>query len=155
MKPTPDMFALGLAALAVAGEWLVPLGVLPPASVASAVSWAGAALAIAGFALEAAAGAALGRKATPVKPFTPPTALVSDGVFGWTRNPLYVGMLVLLPGLALALSLDWGVVLVPVLWFCLDRFVVPHEEAALRHAFPAAFDAYAARVPRWIGLPRR
>lgn len=151
MRATPDLYAAALAALALAGEWLLPLNVLPPMSLLGWASWAGAALAVAGFALELAAGRALAGAGTSVRPFAAPNALVISGVFAHSRNPLYVGMLLLLAGLALALSLDWGVVLVPVLWLCLDRLVVPHEEAALRAHAPEAWAAYAARVPRWIG----
>jgi len=146
----PDAYALGGLALAIAGEWFVPVNWLPTPGLTSPLSWLGALLAIAGIALEATAGRALTQAATTVRPYGSPSKLVTTGPFALSRNPLYVAMLMLLAGVALAFSLEWGLVLLPVLWLCLDRLVVPHEESALREAFGAAFDSYAATVRRWL-----
>ena len=75
--------------------------------------------------------------------------LVTSGPFGWSRNPFYVGLLLVLAGVVVAFSLDWGIVTVPLVWVALDRVVVPREEAMLRERF-AGFDAYARRVRRWV-----
>jgi hypothetical protein len=109
-------------------------------------------LAIAGFALEMWAGMALSRAKTTVRPFSAPAALVETGPFAWSRNPLYCGMLLILIGVSVALSVEWGVVLTPVLWFALDRFVIPAEELALSAAFPDAWRGYIARTCRWMGV---
>lgn len=146
----PDAYALAVLAVAIAGGWLFPLAFLPAPGLLSIVTWLGVVVALAGFLLEAAAARALVSAATPVRPFTAPNALVTTGPFAWSRNPLYVGMLILIAGVALALSLEWGLLLVPLLWLCLDRLVIPHEETALREAFGAAFDGYAQRVRRWL-----
>jgi protein-S-isoprenylcysteine O-methyltransferase Ste14 len=146
------MLALAVVAGALVLEWLLPISVLPPAGLTSAVTWIGAAVAVAGFALEAAAGAALGRAGTDTRPYGTPTALVETGPFRWSRNPLYLGMLILVTGLAVAAGVEWGVLLLPLLWLGLDRMVIPAEERSLREAYPREWQAYAARVPRWIGM---
>jgi protein-S-isoprenylcysteine O-methyltransferase Ste14 len=148
------MYALAVFAAALLLEWLWPIGVLPAASLTSLHSWLGAALVLAGFAIEAAAGSALSRARTATKPFAAPAALVETGPFAWSRNPLYCGMLLLLIGVFVAVSVEWGIMLTPLLWLALDRFVIPAEEAALAAAFPAAWRDYAARTPRWIGVRR-
>ncbi len=124
---TPDAFA-ALAILAtLLGEWLLPLPILPPASVTGPATLIGALIAIAGLSLEIAAARALARANTPTRPNQPPTALVTSGPFAHSRNPFYAGILLLLTGLALTASLDWSVIFLPLVWLMLDRFVIPAE----------------------------
>lgn len=92
--------------------------------------------------------AAAGR-GTPA-PLDPPRALVTRGLYRLTRNPIYVGVLLVLIGEAVlfeSLALV-GYALVVWLWFHL--FVVGYEERALGKKFGAAYDAYCRTVPRWI-----
>jgi protein-S-isoprenylcysteine O-methyltransferase Ste14 len=89
---------------------------------------------------------------TTVNPLRPEkaTALVSGGIFGLSRNPMYLGMMLALLawatflGNALALLLVWGF----VGW--INRLQIAPEERALRTHFGAEFEAYAAKVRRWI-----
>jgi len=111
----------------------------------------GALVAIAGLALEILAARALARAATSARPFAAPDALVTAGVFSLSRNPFYCGIIVLLAGIAVALSLDWALLTLPLFWLALDRRVVPDEERRLEEAFGDTYRAYAARTPRWIG----
>lgn len=84
-----------------------------------------------------------------------PSALVTDGVNAYTRNPMYVGM----AGMLLARStwLGRAASLLPaaafVIW--IDRLQVPAEEKDLREIFAGSYDDYAALVPRWVGGIRR
>jgi protein-S-isoprenylcysteine O-methyltransferase Ste14 len=91
------------------------------------------------------------------------SALVTDGPYGWSRNPTYaVAMLQFLLWAALALYLlalgpwRWTLAIaaigLPALFFLInDRIVMPTEEAMLRKLHPEEYDAYAARVRRWFG----
>lgn len=93
-----------------------------------------------------------GRHGTTVNPVHPEESseLVTGGIYRVTRNPMYLGDLLLLLG--------WGVFLgsVPaliasglfVLW--IDRLQIPREETALRTRFGEAYDAYCQRVRRWV-----
>ena len=89
---------------------------------------------------------------THVEPWKPATALVTDGVFGWLRNPMYVGLTLILAGLSVLLASDWmlvmTIVFVPVIHFG----VVKREERYLEAKFGDAYRAYKARVPRY-GIP--
>lgn len=144
---TPDAFA-ALALLAtLLGEWLLPLPILPPASLTSPITWLGILLAILGFTLELSAARALASARTPTRPNATPTALVTTGPFRWTRSPFYIGILLLLAGLSLALSLDWSLLTLPLFAVALDRLIISTEEQRLSAAFPEAWQTYSATTP--------
>jgi protein-S-isoprenylcysteine O-methyltransferase Ste14 len=87
---------------------------------------------------------------TPVKPGQPPTALVTGGLFRWTRNPMYLGQLLMMAGIALLEGTlgPWGVVAAHAAllhW----GYVLP-EERALQAAFGPSFEGYRERVRRWL-----
>lgn len=147
----PDAYAAAAILLAIALEFLVPLPILPPFALISLPTLIGAALAIAGLLLELSAARALTNAHTTTRPNQPPSALVTSGPFTQTRNPFYLGILILLAGLALIASLDWSIILLPLFWLALDRLVVPHEEQKLRDAFPAEWEGYSTTTPKWLG----
>lgn len=92
------------------------------------------------------------RHRTTFNPLRPQaaSALVSTGVYAFTRNPMYLGMLVVLVAWAVYLSNLAAAALVPLFVPVLNRLQIQPEERVLRAKFGAAFDAYAARVRRWI-----
>lgn len=93
---------------------------------------------------------------TTVEPFRPEqaSALVTDGPNALTRNPMYVGMAGLLTAHALARGGVLPALPVAVFVALIDRVQIQPEEAALRELFGQEYDAYCARVPRWLpGLP--
>lgn len=96
------------------------------------------------------------RHRTTVNPFAPDkaSALVTDGPFGFTRNPMYVGMALALTGHAIGRG-GWRTLL-PVAAFVavIDRTQIPAEEAAMARLFEDDYAAYRARVPRWVARPR-
>lgn len=104
----------------------------------------------AGVALNLLADGAFKRAGTTVKPQLESTALVTAGAFAVTRNPMYLGMALLLAGLWLALgSLTPGF---PVIAFALliDRYYVRPEEEKLARIFGARYTAYRRQVRRWL-----
>ena len=79
--------------------------------------------------------------------------LVTEGVYRLCRNPMYVGNLLIVAGLAVASnSLTCLLVVIAAVRVCRIIAIVAAEEAFLRNKFGAAYDQYAADVPRW--LPR-
>jgi protein-S-isoprenylcysteine O-methyltransferase Ste14 len=89
-------------------------------------------------------------RGTP-SPTDPPRALVERGLYRFSRNPMYVGvMLAALGQAAWALS-PWTFVYAVALAILFHLRVVMYEEPVLRRSFGAAYDAYTARVPRWLG----
>lgn len=103
-----------------------------------------------GFGLEAAAAGLFRRARTAVQPWKPSTALVTQGIYRVTRNPIYVGMAIIYAALAVGMnSLPALVLLLPCL-VVIDRFVVMREEHYLRARFGPAYLAYTQEVRRWL-----
>ena len=80
----------------------------------------------------------------------PTTAIVSDGVYRFTRNPMYVSMVVIYVGIALLIRAPWALVLLPVVMIAVDRLVIAKEESYLRGKFGDIYVNYCSRVRRWI-----
>jgi protein-S-isoprenylcysteine O-methyltransferase Ste14 len=132
------------------GAWLlqklVPLPVTPPAL--SRIG--GGALIVAGLGLCWWSVGLFRSKHTSIIPIRPSAALVLTGPYRWTRNPMYLGLLLAYIGAALALQLIWGLILLPIVVVAVDRLVIRKEERYLGRAFGPAYDDYRRRVRRWI-----
>ena len=117
---------------------------------ASAVEGAAIMLAVTGFLMAVAAIQRHMRVALSASCFGEPARLVTDGPFAISRNPIYLAFL--LPMASLGAVSPVAAVLGAAAYVALtDRLVIRAEEKVLRREFGAAFDAYAARVPRWVG----
>jgi protein-S-isoprenylcysteine O-methyltransferase Ste14 len=93
------------------------------------------------------------RRNTTVNPHRPEsaTALVTSGVYRWTRNPMYLGLAILLLGWAVKLG-TLSALLGPWLFVVLIQYVqIRPEEQALRTRFEKDYDDYCTRVNRWLG----
>ncbi|UCE85307.1 MAG: isoprenylcysteine carboxylmethyltransferase family protein [Deltaproteobacteria bacterium] len=88
-------------------------------------------------------------RGTPA-PIDPPQALVVRGLYRYTRNPMYVGVLSLLLGEALFFSSRWLLLQAVILFGLFHSFVLLYEEPTLRRTFGTAYTRYCASVPRWI-----
>jgi protein-S-isoprenylcysteine O-methyltransferase Ste14 len=112
---------------------------------------AGIGLIVAGFAFSAWARLAFKSNSAEIYPWSEAhSALVTSGPFRFSRNPMYLGLLVIGVGAALVAG-TWLMWLVPVLLFVLDNFViVPFEECSMERTFRDAYRVYRARVRRWI-----
>jgi len=111
---------------------------------------AGWLLVVLGLGLMAAAAAQMLRRRTTLDPHGAPSSLVTEGVFRWTRNPIYLGDLLLLAGLCLLWRAPLALLLVPLLGLVLSRRFIQPEEARLSARFPAQFAAWSARTRRWL-----
>ena len=89
---------------------------------------------------------------TTVNPMTPDatTALVVSGIYRVTRNPMYLGFLLLLLAELVWLANPVAFLVAPAFVLYLNRFQIGPEEVALRSRFGAEFHSYAAHVRRWI-----
>jgi protein-S-isoprenylcysteine O-methyltransferase Ste14 len=76
--------------------------------------------------------------------------LVTRGPFRFTRNPMYLGLVIATLGIAFWVG-AWPMFLAPIAAFVTTNWVhIPFEEAKMRRQFGAEFDAYVSRVRRWI-----
>jgi len=87
---------------------------------------------------------------TNVEPWKPSLRLVTEGIFAWMRNPMYVGLILLLVGLAIALGSDWTLVLVLPAALILHFGVVKREERYLTATFGESYQTYTSTVPRYF-----
>jgi protein-S-isoprenylcysteine O-methyltransferase Ste14 len=91
------------------------------------------------------------RKArTTLDPYGRVSAIVTSGIYRFTRNPIYLGFLLMLIGLPLNSGSYWGVVLVPVFLLSMNSLVIEKEEAYLEKKFKDVYSSYKSRVRRWL-----
>ena len=88
--------------------------------------------------------------ATPVPTNQPTRVLVTTGVHGWTRNPIYLGMFLIYGGVGVAARSPWTLILTLPLALTIRYGVVAREEAYLERRFGDAYRDYKARVRRWL-----
>jgi len=109
----------------------------------------GALMLFAGSALAISALGAFRAARTHPEPWKPSRALVTRGIFRWLRNPMYVGGVLILAGLSIALASDWMLVLTIGSALLIHYGVVLREERYLTARFGAAYTASRDAVPRY------
>ncbi len=87
---------------------------------------------------------------TAVLPHREATTLVTNGIFGRSRNPIYLGMALILLGWVLRLDQPLALPLLPLFMWIIERRFIDSEEAALARRFPAAWSRYAQATRRWL-----
>ena len=142
----PPVWTAAAAALAWAASMVLPWAVLGvPGRVLGAV------LVLAGFAAMLFAVMEMTKAKTTVIPRRQPDALVTSGIFEWSRNPIYLGDALVVAGVMLWLQVPWALPLVGVFgWILRSRFI-DGEEQRLTETFGAEFALWAARTGRWFG----
>ncbi|MFN3659593.1 MAG: methyltransferase family protein [Pseudolabrys sp.] len=109
----------------------------------------GLALIAAGMGLAIPAILAFRTVGTHVEPWKPSSVLVTAGVLSWLRNPMYVGLIATVAGLAILLASDWMLVMAVVFALTLHYGVVLREERYLEGKFGDAYRRYKESVPRY------
>ena len=147
IAPPPLVF-LGFLAAAALMEALVPMSITRFSPYArylpgGLLFTTGVLIGVAGIRRFHAAG-------TNIPPTLPTTALVADGPYQWSRNPLYDAMMLIYAGLAIAAGSVWALVFLVPLFLVIDKGVVAREERYLERKFGDAYGQYKARVRRWI-----
>ncbi len=142
--PPPTWIALPLAAAwALERRWPWPL--MPP-RIAVPI----ALVCLGTLVVPLAALVAFRRARTTWHPWGAADALVTDGPYRWSRNPMYVGLLALHLAVTLLLNSTWGLVLFPAAVAALRWLVIAKEEAYLTRRFGDAYRDYCTRVRRWL-----
>ena len=145
----PPLIYLGVLAIALALDWLmtgpgfgVPYGLRMAAATL---------LLIAGLALILIAGGSFSAAKTNIPPWKPSTAIVSTGVYRYTRNPMYLGMALIY--IALSLFADSLIALAGLLVVLaiMQYGVIAREERYLEAKFGPSYREYKGRVGRWVG----
>jgi protein-S-isoprenylcysteine O-methyltransferase Ste14 len=114
------------------------------------IRYIGLALAFLGFLLGIGAFIEFRRAHTTVDPHGSVKQLVTSGIFRFSRNPIYVGFLLMVIGLPLNFGLYWGFVLAPFFVLAMNGLVITHEEAYLERKFGKEYTTYMSHVRRWL-----
>jgi protein-S-isoprenylcysteine O-methyltransferase Ste14 len=132
---------IGFGLDAVIGTGSLPSSVAVPVGAGSIITGAG---------LMGSFVRAFTRARTPIDPYKPSEAIVTDGPYRLTRNPGYLGMALTYAGIALVSNALWVLVPLPVAIAVIDRGVIAREERYLERKFGTPYVDYKRRVRRWI-----
>jgi protein-S-isoprenylcysteine O-methyltransferase Ste14 len=144
----PAIFLVSVAAGFVA-RWIWPVHAVP-AAWAPAARVAGLVLIAGWLGIGIWAVATFRGVGTTPNPTQPTTALAFGGPYRFTRNPMYLGFVLMQIGVALAMNVLWPLVFVVPSIVVTDRAVIAPEEAYLERRFGASYLEYKRRVRRWI-----
>lgn len=143
--PPPVIFA-GYLIGALLLHWVLPLP-LPWLGFMRAL---GGLIAVCGLFLAAAAIKRMSMAHTSADLRKPTTALVTEGPYAHSRNPIYLGLLAVYLGFGLMAGTLWGILLSPFLLLTVERAVIRVEEAYLQERFDSRYSQYKARVHQWL-----
>lgn len=90
------------------------------------------------------------RAGTRPEPWKPTTALVTDGPFRFSRNPMYLGFSLIYLAVALSIGSGWTLALFPVVLLVMHHGVIQREERYLERRYGEAYRDYRRRVRRWL-----
>ncbi|AGP40935.1 hypothetical protein BE04_05385 [Sorangium cellulosum] len=139
-----------LLLLVVAAMWLTH-ALLPRASaLPEPYRWFGLVPLALGVAAAIAARAQFARAETEINTFAEPTRLVTEGLFRWSRNPMYLGMGLAAAGMATLSGAATSFLLALAFVVVVDRWYIAFEERRLRARFGAAYETYARSTRRWV-----
>lgn len=145
IAPPPLIFFGGLA-ISLLVNWFVPLPLVP-----APFNWMiGLILIALGLWLGASAFRAMRRAGTPVDPYESPTALVAEGPFRVSRNPIYLGFTLIYLGFACTFNALWAILFLPISLALIHFGVIVREERYLERKFGETYSRYKASVRRWL-----
>jgi protein-S-isoprenylcysteine O-methyltransferase Ste14 len=105
---------------------------------------------VAGLGLGAGSVGLFRHRGTPVLPFREPKVLVTDGPYRFSRNPMYLGLTMVLAGAGWMFGTLTPLLVVPVFVGLLTGRVIRREEQSLARTFGDSYRQYASRVRRWL-----
>ncbi|MEM7440431.1 MAG: isoprenylcysteine carboxylmethyltransferase family protein [Pseudomonadota bacterium] len=149
MKRLPDLppfWTLCAWVLSLVISWVIP----NPSWDSLGLRWLGLLWIILAFVSVAWSALVFFRYNTTIEPGQKPYKLITNGPFQFSRNPIYLSMVVATAGWVLWLGAAFGLAVIPVLWFILDRRFAALEEAVLRETFGEEAEAFFTRTRRWL-----
>jgi protein-S-isoprenylcysteine O-methyltransferase Ste14 len=145
----PILFFPAAILVGLALDRLLPLPFAIPK--ADGVPWiVGGCLIVFGLASFASGVRNFSRAATPLPTNRPARVLVTTGIYRWTRNPIYLGFLLVYGGIGIAAQSPWVLILTLPIAITVRYGVVAREEAYLERRFGDSYRDYKARVRRWL-----
>lgn len=148
MHIPPPVFALGAVLVLYGGD-----KILPGLSIHPQGQWfVGAACVVLGVVIAAISVRRFLQEKTTITPVHPEnaSALVTGGIYRYTRNPMYLGMAFCIAGIGIGLGALLTLVVLPIFVWLISHIQISIEEQALEKLFGAAYRDYISKVRRWI-----
>jgi protein-S-isoprenylcysteine O-methyltransferase Ste14 len=142
----PPRIAMALLAIAAVLQVLIPTTSLSSFSSTTLSVATG----FAGFAIMIAAWLQFRKRQVAICPTAPTAQLITDGVYRFSRNPMYLGMVMMLAGVAIYFGTLPFYAATIVYLVIMDRFFCRFEEQKLAATFPGEYEPYRSTVRRWI-----
>lgn len=145
----PPLIALVTVLLGLLLDWVAPVYVLSTLLNSWLSGLLGGLLVATGAAFAIAGRQRFIEAGTNVHPWKPALHLATAGIYRHVRNPMYLGLIVMVGGIGIALLSDWTLVLLVIMAFVLHHGVVLREERYLEAKFGDDYRRYKATVARW------
>ena len=145
----PPLLFVGTFFLGVGLQHVVPVTV-GPSPATRATHFVGLGLAACGVLLALSCVGIFLSARTTLVPFGTASNLITRGPYRFTRNPMYLSLLLVYLGVVGLLVQPWSLLLLPLPVAMINIIVIPFEEARLRQFFGPAFQEYCATVRRWL-----
>ena len=146
--PWPPIITIGSIVLALVVNYFVPIDWLYELS---GVIWPlGILMVVAALSIDVWAFRTFKAGKTTIMPNQAVSNLVTNGPFAWSRNPIYVGNIVLISGIGIATGNSWMLLAAAEAAVLIDKLAIRREEAHLKANFEMEWSEYSARVRRWV-----
>ena len=145
-KILPPVYFLAAAVMMAVLNYFAPIRniLYPP------VTYSGAVFIIIGFFIMIWSAVLFNKAGTAIKPFDESTHMVTEGMYQLTRNPMYLGMVVILLGIALLFGTLTPFIPIPIFIWLIQTIFISHEENTLEKTFGDKYREYKDRVRRWL-----
>ncbi len=142
----PPVYLLAAVAIMASLQYFAPIGTIlrPP------ITYLGVLLIAIGLGVVGWPAVTFGRVGTPIKPFEDSTHLVTGGMYRVSRNPMYLGMVVVLLGIAVLFGNISPFISIPIFIWLIQTNFIRHEEAMLEKTFGDEYREYKNVVRRWL-----
>ena len=144
--PLPPVFFLAALLLSLGLHYGMPIATV----IAPPLSYFGVVLLVAGLAITITSAGAFARAKTAIRPFQESSTLVTSGFYRYTRNPMYLGMVLVLLGVDVFLGSATPFLVPPLFVWLIQRRFIRREEAMLEERFGDEYRAFRQRVRRWF-----
>ena len=145
-KILPPFWFLCSIILMVGFHWLLPVKQL----IYSPLNYWGIGAIVVGILIVVSCARLFRQKGTTIKPFEESSYLLKEGLFSYSRNPIYLGMIFFLFGLWFVLGSLTPLVIIPVFIWLIQGQFIRQEEKMLEKKFGSEYEEYKAKVRRWI-----
>ncbi len=142
----PPVYFLGALLLMVGLHYVLPL----TEWIRDFIRYSGITLIAIGVAMAVWGSRAFAKAGTPVKPFETTTTLVTHGLYRFTRNPMYLGMVLVMLGTGFLLGSLTPLLVIPIFMWLINSVFIKAEEDMLEELFGEEYLEYKKKVGRWI-----